>query len=275
VLIAAAIVTRPRRSAVSLVFIAGIGSCAGPRAEDGAVASSQPAAREGGVAPTSASAAPPSVSAATTTTTPAPRPDAAAIFAQLKPAFSSCYEKERKSTPTMLDGKLTLNASFDAKGKAICAIPTEASGVTQGLEDCMSDRLEADTFGPGEPWTEVVPIAIHAGVLGLAERSSNLVALESVETRRMPDAFDLLESLVPKLQTCLHELDRSSGIRSIVVGAKVGSDGRSRCALASPSSGVLTPKVNACFIDTFAAVKFPPPKGGLGVILVPLNLVGR
>jgi hypothetical protein len=173
----------------------------------------------------------------------------------------------------MLDGKLTLNASFDASGKAACAIPTEASGITQAVEDCMSARLGAESFGPGEPGTEIVPIVLKGGVLALGDRSANVSTLESVETRRMPDAFEVLESLVPKLSACLHDLDRSSGIKSIVVAANIGTNGRARCALVSPATGTLPPKVSSCAVDVFDQAKFPPPKGGPGVILVPLNLM--
>jgi hypothetical protein len=220
-----------------------------------------------------------SSSTAPSTSTPragSSRSDAAAVFARLKSAFDACYQEGKKSTPTMLDGHLTLNASFDANGKTTCAIPTEASGITQAVEDCMSERLASESFGAGEPGTSVLPLVLHGGVLELADpNATKVTTLESVETRRMPDAFDVLEALVPKLEHCLHDLDRSSGIKSIVVAANIGLDGRTRCALASPNTSVLPLKVSACTVDAFGTAKFPPPKGGTGVILVPLNLTGR
>ena len=203
-----------------------------------------------------------------------PRPDAAAIFERLGRDFDACYQTGKKSTPTMLDGKLTLNASFDASGKATCAIPTEVNGITQEVEDCMSDRLAGASLGPGDPFTEVVPIVLRAGKLSLGSRDG-AATLESVETRRMPDAFDVLEGLVPRLERCLHDLDKGSGIRSIVVAANVGSAGKTQCVLASPSSGVLPETVSICARAAFETARFPPPARGSGVILVPLNLVSR
>jgi hypothetical protein len=252
---------------VCLVLGAILVSCAGAKPADSSVGTAR--SREETTTETAASASAPGQ--------PRPqavRPDAAAIYARLTSDFDACYQAGKKSTPTMLDGKLTLNASFDASGKATCAIPTEVTGITQEVEDCMSDRLAAASLGSGEPFTEVVPVVLHGGKLGLGERDGS-ATLESVETRRMPDAFDVLESLVPQLERCIHSLDRSSAIRSIVVAANVGSSGKAQCVLASPSSGGLPESVSACARAAFESAKFPPPTRGSGVILVPLNLVSR
>lgn len=53
----------------------------------------------------------------------------------------------------------------------------------------------------------------------------------------MPDAFDALDALVPELERCVGELDRGSGVRRVIVGVRVARDGRTRCALATSSSG--------------------------------------
>jgi len=113
------------------------------------------------------------------------------------------------------------------------------------------------------------------GKVQLGTAGSDALGFESVETHRMPDAFDVLETLVPELYACVHEIDRSSGVRTLVVGARVGTDGQTRCALASASSGVLPAKAADCAAGVFEHAKFPPPKGGPGLVLVPINLVGR
>jgi hypothetical protein len=225
-------------------------------------------------APTGASTAAAAPSS-TSTDVKRGRPDAAAIFARLHPGLVRCYEEGRKSTPTMLDGKLTLNASVDATGRTTCTIPTDDTGLTQEVEDCMSARLTAEKFDPDAMWTAVVPIAVRGGVVGLGERATGTAGIESVETHRMPDAFEVLESLVPELQSCIRELDKSTGVQTIIVGARVGLDGRPTCALASPNAGVLPPKISACATSAFASAKFPPPKGGPGLVLVPIRLSRR
>jgi hypothetical protein len=191
----------------------------------------------------------------------APRPDAAAIFERLKPDLVACYEKGRKSTPTMLDGKLTLNAAIDASGRTTCVIPTEDTGLTQEVEDCMSTRMTKESFPADDrPW--------ESG----ARSTSDTLGLDSVETHRMLDAFDVLESLVPELQSCVHSIDKSSGVRALVVGARVGLDGRPQCSLAAASSGTLPPSVSSCASALFEKTRFPPPKGGPGLILVPIRI---
>jgi hypothetical protein len=172
----------------------------------------------------------------------------------------------------MLDGKLTLNASVDATGKPLCVIPTEDKGLTQEVEDCMSARLANERFDAGAPWAIAIPIAVRAGKVGLGSRETAALALESVETHRMADAFETLESLEPALQACVRELDRSSGVRSIVVGARVATDGRTQCALASGSPTAVPEKTADCAAGVLRQAKFPPPTGGPGLILVPIAL---
>jgi hypothetical protein len=204
---------------------------------------------------------------------PRARPGAAAIYAQIEPELVRCYERGKKTTPTMLDGKLTLNASVDASGKATCSIPTDDTGLTQEVEDCMSARLAAQSFDEGAPFSPSVPVVVRAGKVQLGARAaSESFGIESVETHRMPDAFDVIESLSSELAACLHGLDRSSGVRRLMVGARVATDGRAQCALASAPAGDLPPAVADCAAGVLRRAKFPPPKGGEGLVLVPLNV---
>lgn len=209
----------------------------------------------------------------TPTASAKPRPDEAAIFARLEPDLAACYERGRKTVPTMLAGKLTLNASIDASGEATCVIPTDDTGLTKEVEDCMSARLAAERFDAGPAWTAAVPVAVRGGKVQLGQRALESAELGSVETYRMADAFDVLESLVPELQACIRELDRSSGVRSVTVGARVGTDGRTQCALATGSPAVLPAQTSDCTESVLRQARFPPPSGGPGLILVPITVM--
>lgn len=213
--------------------------------------------------------------AVSTASSPASRPDVKTVFARLEPELVRCYENGKRSTPTMLDGKLTLNASIDASGRTTCVIPTEDSGLTQEVEDCMSSRFAEQTFEGGGPWSISMPVAVRGGKVQLGSSTSEGLLLESVETYRMPDAFETLETLLPELQVCAREIDRSSGVRTMMVGARVGIDGRTHCTVASAPSGVLAPKVADCAAGVLRHASFPPPKGGPGLVLVPIHLLRK
>ncbi len=195
------------------------------------------------------------------------------IFARLEPELARCYEAGKRSTPTMLDGKLTMNASIDAAGTTTCVIPTDDTGLTQEVEDCMSSRFAAQSFEAGSSWSVSVPIVVRAGKVQLGASGSDALGFESVETHRMPDAFEALEALVPELEACAREIDRSSGVRTMMVGARIAMDGRTQCALASASSGVLPANAADCAAGVLRSATFPPPKGGPGLVLVPIRLV--
>ncbi len=175
----------------------------------------------------------------------------------------------------MTDGKLTLNASIDDTGRTTCVIPSEHAGLTQEVEDCMSARFAAETFDAGSPWSAVVPIVLRAGVLHRGANARDAAVIDSVETVRMPDAFDVLEGLEPALQACMRSADaRAGGAHGLLVGARVGADGRPQCALAS-STGSLPPSVGECAAAVLRNARFPPPKRGSGIVLVPINVVLR
>jgi hypothetical protein len=185
----------------------------------------------------------------------------------------TCYETGKQSTPEMVNGKLTLNASIDATGKAVCVIPSDHTGLTQEVEDCMSARFAAKRLGPGAPWSASVPVAVRGGAVQLGERASATNTIESVETFRMPDAFDTLEALEPALQACVRDLGPGDRVKGLLVGARVNADGRTQCALAT-SRGVLPASVADCAAGVLRGAKFPPPKRGAGLVLVPIAFSG-
>ena len=200
-------------------------------------------------------------------------PDASAIYARLESGLVHCYELGKKATPEMTDGKLTLNASIDSSGKTTCVIPSGHTGLTQDVEDCMSARFGAERFDAGAAWSAVVPIVLRAGVVHRGATAPDTAVIDSVETVRMPDAFEALEALEPALQACVRQDDRSGGLHGLLVGARVGADGRPQCALAS-STGPLPASVGECASGVLRSAKFPPPKRGSGIVLVPINVVG-
>jgi hypothetical protein len=173
----------------------------------------------------------------------------------------------------MLDGRLTLNASVDATGTPACVIPSDSTGLTQSVEDCMSARFAKERFEDGAPWSASVPVVLRGGVLKLGERKPEAIVIESVETIRMPDAFDVLESLQTELHACVRGVEKGSGLKSLLVAARVGADGRTECVLAT-SAGVLPASVGDCAAGVLRAAKFPPPKRGSGLVLVPIIVLG-
>ncbi len=261
---------RVRLRSVVWMTVALLG-CGAPRAPSTAPSSGSASSRSEPTSTTRGSSEAPSPTASTPSAKP--RPDEAAIFGRLEPDLVACYERGRKAVPTMLAGKLTLNASIDASGKATCVIPTEDVGLTKEVEDCMSERLAAERFDAGPAWTVAVPVAVRGGKVQLGARAAESAELGSVETYRMADAFDVLESLVPELQSCIRELDRSSGVRSVMVGARVGVDGRTQCALATGSPAILPAQTSECAESALRQARFPPPSGGPGLILVPITVM--
>ena len=168
----------------------------------------------------------------------------------------------------MTDARVTLNAAIDAAGTPACVIPSDRSGLTQDVEDCMAARLASERFDPGAPWSASVPVVIRGGALKLGERKADAATFESVETIRMPDAFDVLESLQPSLLACLRG---ASGVKSMLVAARVGADGRAVCALATSAGPLLAP-ARDCAAGVLRSATFPPPKRGSGLVLVPILL---
>jgi hypothetical protein len=133
----------------------------------------------------------------------------------------------------------------------------------------MAARLASERFDAGAAWSVSVPIVLRGGTLKLGERRVDALTFESVETVRMPDAFDVLESLEPALLACMR--GQGGGAKSMLVAARVGADGRPQCALAT-SAGPLPAASGDCAAGVLRSAKFPPPKRGAGLVLVPILL---
>lgn len=207
----------------------------------------------------------------------APRPDTAAIYARIRADVTACYTQGTEAHPEMRDGRVTLNASFDAAGKTTCVIPSQDSGLTHEVESCMASAFAKQSFpasDDGRGWNAAVPVVVRAGAVQLGEKVPDWSIGAGPETWHMPDAFEAVEALLPALESCLKGVERARGLRSVMVGARISADGRPECALASASAGI-PPAVADCSAAVLRGAKFPPPKGGPGLVVVPLIISSK
>jgi hypothetical protein len=202
----------------------------------------------------------------------APPPTAAAIFAKLEPDFTACFVEGKKATPEMTGGKITMHVSVDAEGHTGCVIPSNDSGLTQEVEDCIRTRLDRETYDARGPWTVELPLTARDGRVTLrAAAGSAAPVLENVETSGMPDAFGVIESVVPGLQQCFADVDRRGGAHAVYVGARVGKDGSVECALTTSARPMPTP-MRVCAADVLRKTRFPRPKSDVGLVSIPIAL---
>lgn len=208
--------------------------------------------------------APPILSAAPPPATAKPAVDVNAVYTQISPDLQACYRAGLAATPEMADAKLTLEASFDAHGAASCAVSHDDAGFTQDVADCMTAALGRTSL-EGAPRLVTLPIVARSTALSLGAPLTGGAALASVETVRMPDAFDVIESLEPAMSACVHTAGATA--KSMIVAARVGASGNPECALAT-----LPAAPGECAANVLYRAKFPPPKRGSGVVVVPILL---
>ena len=209
---------------------------------------------------------------AATTPTPTPPPTAAAVFAKLEPDFTACFVEGKKATPEMTGGKITMHVSVDAQGHTACVIPSDDSGLTQDVEDCIRTRLDRETYDTRAPWTTELPLTVKGGRVTLRPAGGSAApVLEDVETTGMPDAFGVIESVVPGLQRCFADVDRRGGPNAVYVGARVAKDGSVECALTT-SSRPMPAQMRVCAADVLRKARFPEPKTKVGLVSIPIAL---
>jgi len=213
----------------------------------------------------------PASSTSTPTSSPAPALTDEQILARVRSDLLACYEQGKKSTPAMADGKLTLLASVDTSGKTTCVVPTDDIGLTQEVEDCMSSRLGRETFTPGTSWSFELPIAVRAGAVTLGKEAAGPV-IEEVSEHGLPDAMKVVHGLLPKLSECVQPVEKSSGLRVIHIGARVGSDGRVSCTVAT-GAGAVPEEVRTCSRTALEATRFGAPKSGAGLVSIPVKIL--
>ena len=184
------------------------------------------------------------------------------VYARIQPDLQACYVAGLRATPEMADAQITLDASFNARGDATCAIPRDDAGFTQDVADCMAAALGKASVARAESVVSMRIVA-RSSTLSLGPPVAASALLANVETVRMPDAFDVLESLEPALGACVLR----GGGTSLVVSARVGSTGVPECALATGARAAAE-----CAATVLRNAKFPPPKRGSGVVVVPIAL---
>lgn len=198
------------------------------------------------------------------------------IFARAKNDLAACYEQGRTAVPTMTSGRVTFHAAIDAAGRTTCVVPSDDLGLTQDVEACMRERLDRETYpASGASWSTPIPIAVKDGALALGETRTTPSAIETIESHGLSEeVYDVVEKLLPDLYGCIQGLDKSSGLRVVYVGGRVGKGGQVECALASSASAVPADK-RECLAGVLSRARFKPPKKGTGLLSVPLNVLSR
>jgi len=194
-------------------------------------------------------------------------------FAKLEPDFRRCYEEGKKVVPTMTSGKITFHAAIDASGKTTCAVPSDDTGLTQDVENCMRMRLDKEVFPKSEgPWSLALPVVVKDSKLARGELRDMPPAIETIESHGLAeDVYDVVEGLLPDLYGCMSGMTKSADLRVVYVGARIGSAGQVECALASGPASIPA-ETRACTAKVFSKAKFRAPKKGYGLLSVPLNV---
>lgn len=171
----------------------------------------------------------------------------------------------------MTSGKITFHASVDASGVTRCVVPSDDTGLTQAVEDCMRERVAKERYAPTrDRWTSTLPVLVSKGVLSAGGAPPGTPLIETIESQGLgEDVYDVIERLLPQLQSCV-----ASARSSVVyVGAEVAKNGKVTCALAS-AHDPLPDAMRACVESTLGRATFKPPKKGAGLLAVPLQILG-
>jgi hypothetical protein len=198
------------------------------------------------------------------------------VLTKLRPDLTSCYEEGKKAIPTMTSGRITFHVAVDPSGKTACVVPSDDTGLTQDVENCMRTRLDKESYAKRDaPWSFALPLAVKDGKLGPGEARSTPPSIETIESHGLAeDVYDVVEGLLPELYKCMEGLPKSSDLRVVYVGGRVGSAGNVECALASGPS-TIPAETRACAAKVLGRAKFRAPKKGYGLVSVPLNVISR
>jgi hypothetical protein len=244
-------------------------ACSGPK-EPNAASFTAPATTISASGTPSEGPAPASSSVPTVSSPPTREEDP---FTKMRGDFTACYEDGKKSVPTMTSGKITFHAAVDASGKTTCVVPSDDTGLTQEVENCMRVRLDKESYAKRDaPWSFALPLVVKDGKLGPGDVRSTPPTIETIESHGLAeDVYDVIDALLPQLYECTRGIPRSGDLRVVYVGGRVGSAGNVECALASSPSNIPV-DARACVAKVFGRAKFRAPKKGYGLVSVPLNL---
>jgi hypothetical protein len=134
----------------------------------------------------------------------------------------------------------------------------------------MSARLERERFAPGAPWSFELPIVAGDENVCLGRETAGPV-IEDLSVHGLPDASEVVSSILPKLTDCVQPLDKSQDLRVSHVGPRVGSGGRVVCALAT-SRGPVPDEVRACASAVLEGARFKAPRSGVGLVSIPIKV---
>lgn len=176
----------------------------------------------------------------------------------------------------MTSGKVTFHVSVDASGKAACVVPSDDTGLTQDVENCMRTRLDKETYAKRDAaWSFALPIVIRDAKLAPGEARTTPPSIETIESHGLAeDVYDVVEALLPDLYGCMQGIPKSGELRMVYVGARIGSTGQVECALASAPRSIPN-ETRACTSKVLGRAKFRAPKKGYGLVSVPLNVMSR
>lgn len=233
--------------------------------------------------PAPASSAPPAVTLSSTPTAPTGTQPATPApvrtedtFAKVRADLTACYEEGRKAVPTMTAGKVTFHVSVDPAGKTACVVPSDDTGLTQDVENCMLTRLDKETYAKRDaPWSFALPILIKDGKLAPGEARATPPSIETIESHGLAeDVYEVVDGLLPDLYACLQGIPKSEELRLVYVGARVGAGGQVECALASAPTSIPN-ETRTCTAKVLGRAKFRAPKKGYGLVSLPLKVMSR
>lgn len=239
------------RRPTSLLCLLGLAACASPAPTPNTPNSPAPAA----------TASAPAANASA--------PTNAQLFSLFEDDFKTCYEQGKRMAPNMGAGKVTWLFSVSENGAVECVVPTDDTGFGQTVEDCMSQRIGRERFPAGGEWSAELPVRVKEGSMGLGEARTS--GLETLETHGLDDASVAVQQLLPALQRCAQPVD-GHALQVIHVSGRVGADGHVTCAMASASAAV-SHDVRACSAAVLDAARFPVPKGGVGLVSIPIKIL--
>ena len=100
---------------------------------------------------------------------------------------------------------------------AVTLLMVKLGNNVKGLDWNTEDEYEQLKVMNG---TVKVPVAVRDAVVGLGEVDDDRPHFDSVETTRLPDAFDAVEDLLPRFATCTAGA-ANRGVSAVVAGARV------------------------------------------------------
>jgi hypothetical protein len=103
----------------------------------------------------------PAPSAAPAETKPPPDPDHDAILAA-RPSLKACYDKARKTNPSLGRTTVTVSVRVDEAGKVTTVDLDYVNKIDDTSKSCMRDAAFAIKLPPGSPRRVTAPVALDA-----------------------------------------------------------------------------------------------------------------